>query len=154
MGLFEGFEHFRVLGPQHIREALRNGMLVLDTNVLLNLYRYNDKTVDDLLKVASAARGRLFVPHQVVNEFLRNRQSVIASLGTASKDAQAALSKNSVSTKDAIGRWAKSVAIPDVERDALLADVERFFSGLRTRIGDEPVRVATHTPTDRDALLV
>lgn len=154
MGLFEGFEHYRVLGSQHIRGALREGMLVLDTNVLLNLYRYNDKTVDDLLKVASAAGDRLFVPHQVVNEFWRNRQSVIASLGTASKDAQAALSKNSVSTKDAIGRWAKSVAIPDAERDALLADVERFFSGLQTRIGDEPIRVATHTPTDRDALLV
>ncbi len=154
MGLFEGFEHFRVLGSHDIRDALREGMLVLDTNVLLNLYRYNDKTVDDLLKVASAARSRLFVPHQVVNEFWRNRQSVIASLGTASKDAQSALLKNSVSTKDAIARWAKSVAIPDVERDVLLADVERFFSVLRTRIGDEPVRVSTHTATDSDALLV
>ncbi|WP_448808466.1 PIN-like domain-containing protein [Agromyces bauzanensis] len=152
-GLFTGFEHFRVLGSAEIRDALQTGMIVLDTNVLLNLYRYNDKTVDDLLNVTSAANDRLFVPHQVVREFWRNRQPVIASLGSASKDAQAALAKNTTSTKDAISRWAKSVAIPDDERDNLLLEVDRYFKGLRTRIGEEPVRVSTHTPTARDSLL-
>ena len=90
-GLYSGFEAYRVLTAEDIKRALQHGLVALDTNVLLNLYRYNEKTVDDLLRVAEAAAERLFVPHQVVREFWRNRQSVIASLGSASKDAQAAL---------------------------------------------------------------
>jgi hypothetical protein len=152
-GLYTGFDHFRVHGSADIRDGLQNGMVVLDTNVLLNLYRYNDKTVDDLLNVASAADNRLFVPHQVVREFWRNRQSVIASLGTASKDALGALAKNATSTKDAITRWAKSVAIPDEIRDSMTLGVDDYYGGLRSRIGDEPVRISTHTPTARDSLL-
>lgn len=58
-----------------------------------------------ILRVAGAADDRLYVPHQVVREFWRNRQSVIAGLGSASKDAHGAMSKNATSTSDAISRW-------------------------------------------------
>lgn len=152
-GLYDGFEHYRVLTSRQIGEALQSGMLVVDTNVLLNLYRYNEKTVDDLVNVVSAANDRLFVPHQVVREFWRNRQSVIAGLGSAAKDANLALSKNSTSTRDAVSRWAKSVAIADGERDGLLEKIEILFQSLKNRVGDAPARVLTHTPTERDPLL-
>ncbi|MFJ2368369.1 PIN-like domain-containing protein [Microbacterium sp. NPDC087665] len=152
-GLFSGFEHYRILGASEIRTALENGMIALDTNVLLSLYRYNDKTVQDLLSIVNAAGRRLFIPHQVMREFWRNRQAVIASLGGASKDAQAALGKNAASTKDAISRWAKNVAIPDEDRSALLTEVDTFYAKIRARIGNEPVRIETHTPTARDSLL-
>ncbi len=49
-GLYSGFESYRVLTAEDIRNALQNGIVALDTNVLLNLYRYNDKTVGDLLR--------------------------------------------------------------------------------------------------------
>lgn len=152
-GLYSGFESYRVLSSVEIRNALQHGMIALDTNVLLNLYRYNEKTVDDLLRVAEAAAERLFVPHQVINEFWRNRQSVIASLGSASKDAVAALNKNESSSIDAVSRWAKSVALPEPERDELQQQVSEFFGSLRSRLGDEPVRLLAHSPTGRDELL-
>ena len=152
-GLYTGFESYRVLSSADIQNALQTGVVALDTNVLLNLYRYNDKTVDDLISVATAAGDRLFVPHQVVREFWRNRQSVISGLGSASKDAQSALAKNATSTKDAISRWAKSVAFPDDERITLTQEVDDFYAGLRERIGEEPVRVRAHAPTADDALL-
>lgn len=152
-GLYSGFESYRVLTADDIRDALQHGILALDTNVLLNLYRYNDKTVDDLLRVAEAAADRLFVPHQVVREFWRNRQSVIASLGSASRDAQNALAKNATSTNDAIARWAKSVALPDEQRRELTKDVDDFYEGLRDRIGEEPIRISVHAPTSEDILL-
>lgn len=152
-GLYSGFESYRVLASEDVRNALQHGIVALDTNVLLNLYRYNEKTVDDLLRVAMAAADRLFVPHQVVLEFWRNRQSVITSLGSASKDAQNALSKNAKSTNDAISRWAKSVALPTDQKDVLIEEVDEFYEGLRDRIGDEPTRVAVHAPTSEDELL-
>lgn len=93
------------------------------------------------------------MPHQVVREFWRNRQSVIASLGSASRDAQSALAKNVTSTKDAISRWAKSVALPDDQRRDLTKDVDDFYGNLRDRIGDEPIGVSAHAPTSEDDLL-
>ncbi|WP_207554189.1 PIN-like domain-containing protein, partial [Mycobacteroides abscessus] len=120
---------------------------------LTNLYRYNEQTLDDLLAVASAVGERLFVPHQVVREFWRNRQGVIAGLGSASKDAQNALTKNATSTKDAITRWAKSVALPDEQCQQLAESVDDFYEELRNHVGNEPVKVSPHAPTSRDELL-
>jgi hypothetical protein len=40
VGLYSGFESYRVLSSDNIKNALQHGMLALDTNVLLNLYRY------------------------------------------------------------------------------------------------------------------
>ncbi len=153
-GLFSGFESYRVLTPDDVSAALKVGMLALDTNVLLNLYRYNDQTVDDLLRVAGAAGDRLFIPHQVVREFWRNRQSVLSGLGGASREAHGALSKNATSTKDAVSRWAKSVALPDDQLRSLTDDVDAFFEDLRGRVFEEPVKVSPRTPTAEDELLL
>jgi hypothetical protein len=152
-GLYSGFAAYQVLGPDDLRAALRDGILAVDANVLLNLYRYNEQTVADLLGVLSAAKQRLFVPHQVILEFWRNRQSVVASLGSATRDTQSAFTRNGASTQDAVRRWAKSVALSDDLRDKLLEDVEEFFDGLRGRLGDEPAVIKVGTPTPDDSLL-
>lgn len=53
------------------------GMFVVDTNVLLNLYRYSHVTRDELLGVLRALEDRLFLPHQVGQEFLDKRLRTI-----------------------------------------------------------------------------
>ncbi|WP_341684315.1 PIN-like domain-containing protein [Nocardia farcinica] len=152
-GLFTGFEAFLVPGTPEISDALKSGILSVDTNVMLNLYRYNESTTSDLLAVLRAARDRLFIPHQVVREFWRNRQTVLGGPGSAKKDAQAALAKNCASTQDAIKRWAKSVALPE-ERLAELTDrTESFFESISSELGDEPARASAHLPTSQDRLL-
>ena len=152
-GLFDGFESYRVPDSAEIESALRTGMLALDTNVLLNLYRYSPKTVDDLVSVVEAASSRLFVPHQVVREFWRNRQAVIAGLGSVSRDMYAALRKNEASTVDAIGRWAKATALPAAERDALMCQVSEAFAAWRTGAGDSASDVRANVATSKDKVL-
>jgi predicted nucleic acid-binding protein len=49
----------------------------LDTNVLLDVYRYTPQNRAAFLKLLAAMKGRLFVPHRVAVEFARNRISVI-----------------------------------------------------------------------------
>lgn len=69
----------------------------LDTNVLLDVYRYTDENRAGFLKLLDGLKGRLFTPHQVAVEFARNRVTVIrghfgpqriikSRLGEASKD--------------------------------------------------------------------
>ncbi|WP_425588779.1 PIN-like domain-containing protein [Streptomyces thinghirensis] len=45
---------------------------MLDTNVLLNLYRSNESTRRDTLAALARLRERLWIPHQVLTEFWRN----------------------------------------------------------------------------------
>ncbi|AVS85366.1 hypothetical protein C8239_11875 [Paracidovorax avenae] len=56
----------------------KNALFVFDTNVLLNLYRYQAGTRDELLNVLSQLSGRIWIPHHVALEFQRNRLKVIA----------------------------------------------------------------------------
>jgi hypothetical protein len=43
-GLFEGFAGYRTPSTDDYRRVLTEGLVVPDTNVLLNLYRYNAQT--------------------------------------------------------------------------------------------------------------
>lgn len=69
-------EYFRPTGEEFER-LWRDGTFVIDTNVLLNLYRYSRATRDELLGVLRALGDRLFLPHQVGREFLEGRLPTI-----------------------------------------------------------------------------
>jgi predicted nucleic acid-binding protein len=53
------------------------GMFVVDTNVLLPLYRYSRSTRDELLRVLRALENKHFLPHQVGREFLERRLEIV-----------------------------------------------------------------------------
>lgn len=54
-------------------------LLVLDTNVLLNLYRYSEKTTDEFLSVLEIYAANLWLPYRVAEEFFDGRASVISA---------------------------------------------------------------------------
>lgn len=56
----------------------KQALFVFDTNVLLNLYRYQSNTRDELLEVLNKLSGSIWIPHHVGLEFQRNRLKVIA----------------------------------------------------------------------------
>lgn len=72
-GLFDGFESYKTPTEADFRALLTGGIIVPDTNILLNLYRYNEQTRSDFLSVLNALGDRLWVPRQVIVEFWRNR---------------------------------------------------------------------------------
>ena len=76
-GLYDGFEAYKTPTDDDYRNVLNDGLIVPDTSVFLNLYRYNKQTRNDLLSVMRSFRNRLFVPHQVMDEFWRNRETVL-----------------------------------------------------------------------------
>lgn len=55
----------------------KNSIIVFDTNLLLNLYRYTPETRDNVLAVMEANAGRIWLPYQVGWEYFNNRMSVI-----------------------------------------------------------------------------
>src|SRR5665648_130391 len=62
---------------EEFSEIWKNCIFVFDSNVLLNLYRYSSDTRDDLINILSEISERLWIPHQVAMEYLKDRLTVI-----------------------------------------------------------------------------
>jgi len=58
-------------------EIWREALVVPDANVLLNLYRYSERTRGQLLSILRAFGDRLFIAYQTAREFQDNRLNVI-----------------------------------------------------------------------------
>ena len=52
-------------------------VFVLDTNVLLNFYRYSHDTANELFKILNKIKNRIWLPHQIALEYQRRRLDVI-----------------------------------------------------------------------------
>lgn len=73
------FEQWMPLPEEEVEQALKTGVVAVDTNILLALYRYQPKHVEDWLRVFSELGDRFWLPHQVGLEFWRNRDSLAAN---------------------------------------------------------------------------
>lgn len=62
---------------ENLNSLWASGLIILDTNVLLNLYRYSDSTKTELLAIIRQLSDRIWIPNQVAKEFLSNRLTVI-----------------------------------------------------------------------------
>lgn len=72
------FREFYSIDEDTIRAIWDDCTFVLDTNVLLNLYRFPKKSQSDVLNVIEKLSSRTWIPHQVALEYQRNRPVVIA----------------------------------------------------------------------------
>lgn len=71
------FAEYYNLPDERIKEIWDNSLIVLDTNVLLNLYRYNEEARNDFINVLKSYEGRLWIPYQVGLEFHRRRETIM-----------------------------------------------------------------------------
>lgn len=58
-------------------ELWNTATFVFDTNVFLNLYRYSNKTRNQLIESFEWLKTRIWMPYQVASEFCKDRYSVI-----------------------------------------------------------------------------
>lgn len=63
--------------PEERSDLWESGLLVLDTNTLLNLYRYSEQTSAEFLEVLRGLSERLWIPYRVALEFQERRLDVI-----------------------------------------------------------------------------
>src|SRR6266446_547589 len=70
----------------------REAIFVIDTSVLLNIYRYTPKTREDFFKILEQLKSRIWIPHQVAYEYLEQRENVIAQQNLIYEDIKGILS--------------------------------------------------------------
>lgn len=79
-GIFDGFEGRRNLTHSEIRDLIKRGLVVLDTNVLFDLYRHESSAREEALTLLRKSAANLWIPHQVIMEFWRTRITVLSSI--------------------------------------------------------------------------
>lgn len=76
IGLASGFQAWWAEVPEP-GPYVREGVIVLDANVLLHLYRITPAAREQILTTLLEVRNRLWIPHQAALEFHRNRVDVV-----------------------------------------------------------------------------
>jgi hypothetical protein len=130
-GLYDGdFVGYKIASSAEIETALREAVVAVDANVLLDLYRFRPKTSQDLIKTLRSLGDRLVVPHQALREFWRRRQRAHDSPGIATRAATEALDKSARSIRDALATWARATGVNDDEVSGLIAPVNQCLATL------------------------
>jgi len=70
-------EYFLICDAKKKNELIKNATIVLDTNVLLNCYRWSKNTAKEFLKVLQQIKKRIWLPYHVLHEFFKKRLDVI-----------------------------------------------------------------------------
>lgn len=111
----------------------QSGFVVLDTNALLNLFRYSTETRDEFLGVLDKLQESLWIPHQVGLEFHQRRLGVISMAAEAFSQIQESLQK---ANKDIVSKLNEYKHHPSLSRDDLADKVNTFFSDLSDTISE------------------
>jgi hypothetical protein len=85
-----------------------DGVIAIDANVLLNVYRYSHSTATQLLRTFAALRNQIWLPHQAAQEFQRNRLRVISEQASVFKKAETALEQSVKQFEDALAQLRRS----------------------------------------------
>lgn len=107
-----------------------DGLIVLDTNVLLNLYRLPTTARDELLQVLDSLKDRIWIPHQVALEFQRRRLTVIASERKSTEEALQAASDLVSELKRKVDTLQIDKRGLGIESQPLLDDLEKANAKL------------------------
>jgi hypothetical protein len=120
----EQFQHYVVPDSGIIKDAMTSGLIVFDTNILLNAYRFAPAARKQLMSVLARVADRTWIPHQVAEEFHKNRLGVMADYDAAyasvTKPLEAAQRKLEEDITPLISQLANRTALTNEEKSHLL----------------------------------
>jgi len=132
----ELYKWYFPLDEKDISSIWEEGVLTLDTNVLLDLYRYHENTRKALLRSLKDFNGRIWICGQVAEEFFRNRKQVIVTSGSGYNDAERCIADIQKTCETSILKLKNNRIMPDEFSDRLNKAIDGVLSDSRQRIED------------------
>lgn len=110
------FESFLAPSVDSLKSAWSssNTIFVFDTNVFLNLYGYEDRTLTDFFNTALKLKEKIWIPHHVGLEYHRNRLKVIRKEKKVFRDINAFLDKINTSIKSELLKAGLAKKFPEI----------------------------------------
>lgn len=114
------------LSPGELEAVWSSGIVSVDANVLLDLYRHHDEARGRILSALRSFKGRLWLTNQAAEEFIRNRTAAITNVAAEYEAARSTIKefeKALLKARDALrGHRLVSESIPEaLDRDASAA---------------------------------
>lgn len=128
------FRGFYPPSPEERENAYKSGLVSLDANALLDLYRFTPRARDELFEVLELLRERLLITHQVALEFHRNRLSVFDDRTNVSSDECLEIEKHLLRVSERVRAFSNRHQLSDVDRDGLIAMVSSLSENLKNEI--------------------
>ncbi|MFD3706396.1 PIN-like domain-containing protein [Nocardia sp. NPDC058658] len=151
-GLFADFSAYRNVVNEDYQEVFRTGIVTFDTNILLDLYRQHRSASDQLFSAMEALGDRLWISHQALKEFHRNRIGAAESPADEAEKTTIELDKYQADALVRFRHWAKRVGISAEHEAGLAAKLaegfEALYIGIQDVIGDHDPESAVDTETD------
>jgi uncharacterized protein YaaQ len=117
------FKGFYNLKESEFEYLWKNAVFVFDTNVLLNLYRYQESTTEQLIKVIEHLKERIWIPYHVALEYQRNRLKVIASQNTKFSEVRKVINKGTSSLKGELDNLNLKKRHSTIEPESFINDI-------------------------------
>ncbi|PWN60449.1 PIN domain-containing protein [Chryseobacterium viscerum] len=84
--MIEKFSHYLPLKDEEFSSVFQEAYFVLDTNVLINFYRYSENTTNQFFEILEKLKDRIYLPYQIGNEFYTNRLNEISAQKNSYKE--------------------------------------------------------------------
>jgi predicted nucleic acid-binding protein len=142
-----------------IKKLLKEGTIILDTNALLNLYRFEEENQKKFLEILSKFKGRLWLPYTVGDEFLRNRENVIYDKMNLKNEIESVLEKEIDKLKEItrnpsnIDSKISHLRYENTVKDKLNLAIENFREEMSQIIADSDFFCLGSTKIDEDSVL-
>ncbi|MGA5206949.1 PIN-like domain-containing protein [Streptomyces variegatus] len=128
------FDGFWRRSADEYKHAVHNYRISVDTNVLLELYRFTPKARDELLSVLYLLKDRLWVTHQVASEYYARRISAVKDHLGLYKTTPAALEAHERKALHEVNTFAKRCSLSSEERRNLADPISKAFAAVRAEI--------------------
>ncbi len=114
-----------------MKDIWDKGLIILDTNALLHLFRYSSNAREDFFKALEAKRNTLWIPHQVGVEFHRRRIEIINAQDRAFDEIENALTKANGQVKAAFDSYKRH---PSLNISPLSNEFDKAVETLRNKL--------------------
>ena len=74
--LFKGYTNY---SEDEYKRIWESAIIVVDTNILLNFYRYSEDTKKEMFKILTNLKDRLWIPYQIAKEYFKNKNNVMVN---------------------------------------------------------------------------
>ncbi|MHC8313336.1 PIN domain-containing protein [Pseudomonas sp. GT1P32] len=146
-GLFPQYDNANVV---NFSETWKTALFVFDTNILLNLYRYQSNTCEELITVIKELSERIWIPHHVALEFQRNRLSVIAAQGRKFSDIRNILTKAKTGLFTEISKLSLQKRHALIDTESLLSEFDELVKKFLDQLDQQ--QHSQQRPTEKDPL--
>lgn len=116
---------------EEFSQLWKNCSFVFDANVLLNIYRYSQKTRETFFDILNKISDRIWVPHQAALEYQRQRLEVIGKQESAYENIQVLLNDNQKNIENDLNTYAMH---PFIKIDTILKKINNNFTEIKKEL--------------------